>query len=373
MYRIITLVSITTLLAACSAPSTDLELLKQQRDSLMKVQSTVKTALQAVDNEMAELDTTQDQRLMTITTLALEPTRFEHFFEVQGVVETDQNVLIYPEVGAKITSISVKEGQEVAKGQVLMTMDSKIVRNQIAELKSRLQLAKTVFEKQQLLWEQKIGSEIQYLEAKNNYESLQQNIETLEAQQSLYTITAPFSGTVDEILPKVGEMANPAMPAMRLINMNGAYLKADVTERYLGQIQAGDSVMLHFPGVGVTSASHIERIGSYINPGNRTFKIRVNAGNSTEALRPNLLAEIKIRDYTADSVAVIPTSIIQMTPSGKEFVYIYQSGTAVKRTIKTGMSYNGFMEVTEGLGGNEVLILKGARSVKDGDEVKVEA
>lgn len=361
---------------ACKPKAEGIDKLKEQRDSLKSVRAEVTEKIKALEAQIATMDTTIKERVTSITTLALQPTTFEHFFAVQGAAETDQNAQIFPEAPGKITSIKVKEGDRVTKGQVLMTIDSKVVNNQIDELKSRLALVKTVYEKQEKLWKQNIGSEIQYLEAKNNYESLQQNLETLEAQRSLYTITAPFSGIVDEINPKEGEMANPAMAAIRLINTENMYIKADITERYLGEVKEGDIVMVNFPGVEEKVESRIERIGNFINPNNRTFKIKLNLNNKNNNLKPNMLGELKVRDYVSDSTIVIPSSLIQMTPSGEEFVYIIdQQGdqtTAKKVSIKSGMTYDNKSEIVEGLKGYEVLIDKGARSIKDGDIVKIE-
>ena len=320
-----------------------------------------------------EANQTHAEHSTHITVLQLEPTRFEHFFTVQGVVETDQNAQLYPEAPARIVSINAKEGDRVSQGQVLMVLDSRVIDNQMEELKLRLDLAELIFKKQEGLWSQEIGSEIQYLEAKNNFESLEQNLETLKAQKALYTIKAPFSGILDEINPKEGEMANPAMPVARLINMERVYIKSDVTERYLATIKAGDAVVVNFPSLGIVKNTTIQRLGNFINPANRTFKVRLSLDNSDLALKPNLLGELKIRDYSADSAAVIPTSLIQSTPSGQEFIYILEDSKAKKVEITTGISYEGHVEVLSGLMGTETLIDKGARSVKDGDLVSIES
>lgn len=327
------------------------------------------TGFEGADSTMAN----HDSKVVAVTELQLSRKDFGHFFTVQGVVEADQNALVYPEANGRITSISVKEGDQVSAGQTLMTIDSKIVANQIDEVQSRLSLAEIVFKKQESLWKQEIGSEIQYLEAKNNYESLKQNLETLQAQQAMYTIKAPFSGVVDEITPKVGEMATAMMPAFRLINMNDVYVKADVAEAYLSKIKAGDSVMVEFPSIGTKINTTIQRLGNYINPNNRTFKAKMNLPNNQQVLKPNMLGEVSIRDYHAKNAVVIPTALVQMTPTGQEFVYIIQDGMAKKVEIQTGMSYNDEIEVMSGLKGNETLINKGARSVKDGDAIEVKS
>lgn len=364
-------------LASC-APKGDANLAKLEttRDSLKSTRAEITAQLASVELQISELDSNRKQRVNLVTELRLNPTRFEHYFNVQGVVETDQNATLYPEAAGKITSIKVKEGERVDQGQVLMSIDSRIVSNQIDEVKSRLQLAETVFKKQESLWNQKIGSEIQFLESKNNYESLKENLNTLEAQRAMYSLTAPFSGIVDEIMPKEGEMANPAMPAVRLINMTDMYMKADVTERYLGQIKSGDSVKVRFPSIDETRATTILRMGNYINPNNRTFKIKLNLSNKDLTLKPNMLGELSVRDYVNDSTVVIPSDLIQMTPSGQEFVYVIDESseqrTAKKVLIKSGMSHDNRSEILEGLLGNEVLINKGARTIKEGDKVQID-
>lgn len=370
---IITIISALTIVS-CGGPAAndDLSEMKAKRDSLKNLRSDLTAQIAELENQLALSDTNARLRVTSVTTLTTRPERFEHFFTIQGVVETDQNAQIFPEVGGKITSIRVKEGDRVSKGSVLMTLDSRIVNNQIDELESRLKLAETVFKKQERLWEQKVGSEIQYLEAKNNYESLQENLETLKSQRSLYTITAPFSGIVDEIMPKEGEMAAPQMPAIRLINNEHMYIKSDVTERYLGKIKEGDSVEVFFPSIGQREHSQITRIGEFINPNNRTFKIKVKLNNETEALKPNLLGELTIRDYVADSTVVIPVSLVQMTPTGESFVYTVDGEQAKKVMIETGMTQNDLVEITAGLSGGEVLIDKGARAIKEGDVIRID-
>ena len=313
----------------------------------------------------------REHHQIAVTTIDLKPTNFSHYFTVQGVVEADKNAQLFPEASGKVTSILVKEGEMVTKGQTLMTMDSRIVAEQINELKTRLTLAKTMYEKQEALWSKEIGSEIQYLQAKNNYESLESNLDALQSQQALYTVSAPFSGEVDEITPKIGEMANPMMAAFRLINMNDVYVKADVTEMYMSKIKAGDSVIVSFPSINYSVNTTITRLGNFINPNNRTFKVKLGLPNSKQVLKPNMLGELNIRDYHSKKSVVIATSMIQMTPSGQEFVYIVEGGIAKKVEITTGINYEGQIEVLSGLSGTETLIDKGARSVKDGDEVDV--
>ncbi|NQV52362.1 MAG: efflux RND transporter periplasmic adaptor subunit [Flavobacteriales bacterium] len=327
--------------------------------------------LNALESKIDALDTNKLLRVTNVTTVEVQPSRFEHFFTVQGSVETDQNALLYPEAAGRVTAIWIQEGKKVTKGQKLLTLDNSIITQQMQELQSRLTLVETVFKKQEKLWEQKVGSEIQYLEAKNNYESLKQNLETLMAQNDMYVITAPFNGVIDEVNIKEGEMAAPQIPALRLVNLDKVYIKSDVTERYLGKIKAGDSVKVLFPSIDEMHGTTISRMGEFINPDNRTFKVRLELENKKGTLKPNLLGELNIRDYVNDNALVIPTSLIQMTPSGESFVYLLENGAAKKTEVTTGMSYDDEVVVLTGLSAGAVMIDKGARSIKDGDSVNV--
>ena len=309
-----------------------------------------------------------------VQALTLEEGPFRTWVEVQGTVDARQSIEVTAESMGVVRNIKVKEGQKVTKGQILAELDQTVLLQSIEEIKGQLDFAKQLYTKQANLWKQNIGSEIQFLQSKNNYESLQQNLETLQAQKALYNITAPFAGIVDEINPKIGEMANPAMPAFRLINTEIMYVKADITERYIGQIKEGDKVMIHFPSADTKVESKIHRIGSFINPNNRSFKIKLLLDNSDKMLKPNMLGELEVRDYKRDSAVVIPTSLIQITPTGEEFVYVIKENggqkTVVKTMIESGKTYDNNSEVLKGLTGSETIVSRGARSIKDGDVVQ---
>lgn len=356
-------------------PSGDLAELAAKRDSLKTAKDEISTKISELEAQIAKLDTNMKENYPAVTFSSYEPQRFEHFFQVQGTIETDQNAQIFPEAQGKITSIPVKEGQQVSAGQVLMVIDSKVLRNSIQEVENQLALATTVFDKQKNLWDQKIGSEIQFLEAKTNKEGLQRKLETLRAQLDMYNVRAPFSGIVDEILPKEGEMASPAMPAFRLINLDKVYIKADVSESYLGKLQKGDSVRVVFPSLNRTIWTSISRMGNFINPNNRTFKIRLNMDNGSGMLKPNLLAEIHIMDFAADSALAIPTSLIQEDPAGNQYIMLVDEREGVqyaqKQLVETGLSYGGFTHISNGLETGTKVVVEGARNVKDGQRVEL--
>ena len=363
-------------LSACGgSDNSPLAMLQAQRDSLKTVKGEVSTMISELEAQIAKMDTNTVENLPAVTYAMYEPNRFEHYFQVQGTVETDKNAQIFPEMQGKIKTIPVKEGQAVTKGQVLMTIDNRVMVNGIEELETQLELAKTVFTKQKNLWDQKIGSEIQYLEAKTNKEALERKLETQRAQLDMYNVRAPFSGIVDEVMPKPGEMASPAMPAFRLVNLDQVYIKADVSESYLGKINVGDSVRIKFPSLDRTVWTSISRIGNFINPNNRTFKIRLNIGNDSGLLKPNLLGEINIMDFAADSSFSIPSSLIQQDPAGNEFVMVIDDRNgqqyAAKQMIEAGMSYKGTTNIASGIDANMKVVKEGARNVKDGQRVEL--
>lgn len=374
---VLTLSSIALLATACKEPKSDLDQLseyRQERDSLVTLKDEINSRLIVLDEEINKLDTTK--RLTLITALPVSKDTFEHFFTVLAEVNAARNVLIYPEAQGVIESILVKEGQSVRKGDLLIAIDADILRNNIVELESQLELATTIYNKRQTLWDQNIGSEVEYLQAKNNKESLEARLKALKAQYELSQVRAPFDGYVDDLPAKQGEMASPAMPLLRLIALDEVYLKGDVSERYLKQVKAGTYVDVAFESVGVRLPATISQVGNYIKPENRTFQIRIDLPNEQGLLKPNLLASVYIRDYKSDEATVLPNRVIQQSPDGRSFVYLFEEGdkkgkgVIVRRYIETGMSYNELTEVRSGLKGGEQVVDKGARSVKEGQRVE---
>lgn len=375
-YYLSAMAAIAIALWSCAAPAADqLSELTARKDSLKEAKAKIAKELTKLDQEILELDTNAVKHIALVTAEQFPPQRFEHFFEVQGVAETDQNAAIYAEVSSKVMEIKVREGQQVSKGQLLVRLDDQVLRNNMAEVENQLELAQIFYKKQKNLWDQEIGTEFQYLEAKNNRDALLKKLETLESQKAMYFIKAPFSGVVDEIVPKEGEMASPMGMIVRLINLSKMYLKADVSESYIGKVKKGDTVRVSFPSVNQEMKTTISRVGNYINPNNRTFKIRLDIPNSDDMLKPNLLGELHIMDFYADNAVVIPTKLIQQTPAGKEFVYTVDRTDGVDRAKKVivtiGLSHEGHSHVLTGLDGSEMLLAKGARSVKDGELIEI--
>lgn len=367
----ILVIGIATIAYSCGSKSTDsLAELKQQKDSLKSLYDDIAAQIAVIDQQIKAADTTARLPLVTLNTVEVKP--FSHFVEIQGAVETGGNALLYPEAPGTITAILVKEGATVNKGDVIMKIDADVLQSTLTEVETQYELAKDVFEKQERLWKDKIGSEVQYLQAKNNKEALEQKMKTVKQQIGMYVVKAPISGIVDEILPKVGEAAMPGMPVARVINYNETYVKADVSEKYVGMLKEGTLVNVSFPTIGKEYQSTVKRVADFINPTNRSFKIYIDLSNVKTDLKPNLLADISVRDFTLDTAVVLPSSIIQQDRNGNDYVYIIENQNKVKKVIiKPGFSYQNQTVVLEGLKGNEQYIDKGSRSVQDGDLVEV--
>ena len=328
----------------------------------------------AIDKQLADLEG-KVTKVTLVSSHQLSPKKFEHYFETYGSIESGQNVSVNIEAPGIINRINVEVGQKVSMGQTLAVLDSKVLQNTIDEVQTSLNLATTVFEKQEKLWNQEIGSELQFLEAKSRKEGMEERLNALETQRDMYIIKAPFSGVVDEIFYKEGEMGNMIIPLLRLINLREVYLVADISEQYIGTVVPGVSVIAVFPTSDSAYQATISRSGSSIKASNRTFKIYVDLKNANGLLKPNLLGVLHIKDFEKDSATVVPTSTIQQDALGQEFVYVLQRGDerilVLKTPITTGLTYGNETMVVKGLQGAEEIVLKGARNIKDGQEVKI--
>lgn len=370
--RQITILFIGLFILACGSPeegaNADLKALRKEKDSLLAVKLEIEERINSINQQIGKQSAGND--LMQVTTLGIKKGDFNHYLEVYGNIESAKNVLVYPESQGIITGINVEEGQQVNKGQLLGTIDSEVLKANLKEVETNLELATTLFEKQKRLFEQNIGSEVAYLEAKTRMESLESTKKTLLAQIEMSQIRAPFNGVVDEVFPKSGEMANPAMPFLRLVNLSNIYVKADVSEEYLTSIKVGSEAIVEITNLDTAIKAKVNQVGQFINPNNRTFKVRIDLENKISQLKPNLLTKIRIKDFEMKEEAIaIPSRMIQQTPDGNDYVMLFKDGMVEKRMVKTGISYKTNTLITEGLSDGEILIDKGARSVNDGQKV----
>lgn len=346
-----------------------LELNHNKRDLIQQIDS-LSSLLKSVELNISKLDT--NKRLTRVTALKSEKKMFQHFIEVQGSVEADQSVELYPESSGNITKIFVREGQSISKGHPLVQIDNSILESSKVELQTQLDLATTTFERQKRLWDQNIGSEIQYLQAKAKKEGLENSLESLKSQAKKLKITAPFSGTVDEIFVKNGGLANPMFPALRLINLNQIHVESEVTETYLKYIKKGTEVELYFPSIDKKINTKVDQVGNYINPNNRSFKVRINVNNTDGTLKANLLAEVKISDFKEVGI-VIPSNLIQKDRMNKPFVYSLVKEDKFYRVKKSyiieKISYENESFISEGLEADALIVDKGSQLVKEDETV----
>ena len=346
-----------------------LELNHNKRDLIQQIDS-LSSLLKSVELNISKLDT--NKRLTRVTALKSEKKMFQHFIEVQGSVEADQSVELYPESSGNITKIFVREGQSISKGHPLVQIDNSILESSKVELQTQLDLATTTFERQKRLWDQNIGSEIQYLQAKAKKEGLENSLESLKSQAKKLKITAPFSGTVDEIFVKTGGLANPMFPALRLINLNQIHVESEVTETYLKYIKKGTEAELYFPSIDKKINTKVDQVGNYINPNNRSFKVRINVNNTDGTLKANLLAEVKISDFKEVGI-VIPSNLIQKDRMNKPFVYSLVKEDKFYRVKKSyiieKISYENESFISEGLEADALIVDKGSQLVKEDETV----
>lgn len=345
--------------------SVNLLKLKTEKNSLIRQIDSLSEILNSVELNISKLDT--NKRLPSVTVFNAKEKLFKHFIEVQGTVEADQSVELYPENSGSITNIYVKEGQKVYKGQTLIQIDNSVIKSSIVELETQFELAKTTFERQKRLWDQNIGSEIQFLQAKAQKEGLENSLESLKAQEKKLKISAPFSGTIDEMFAKIGGLAAPMIPAVRLVNLNQIHVESEVTETYLKYIRKGTQVELFFPSIGKNVSANVSQVGNYINPNNRSFKVRVDINNQNNELKANLLADIKINDFKEIGI-VIPAKLIQKDREGKQYVYTVikekENYLSNKNYIKVGMTYESDAFIIEGIQKDDLIVDKGARLIK---------
>ncbi|MGI9532467.1 efflux RND transporter periplasmic adaptor subunit [Lutimonas sp.] len=386
MKNIVTLITLSFILASCGSgdkksvedliDSQNLEAIRAKKTELVSQQNLIKQEIKKLDIVIAQLD--DNTKIPLITTFKLENSDFKHFLELQGNVTTKNLLTIYPEFSGVLTNVYVIEGQKVQKGQVLAKIDDGGLSQQLSQLKIQEELAKTTFERQQRLWDQKIGSEMQYLQAKSNYEAQNQAIAQLEQQVAKTVVKAPFSGTIDDIFTEQGSVVMPGQSQlMRIVNLSNMYIETDVPEKYVSNITKGKNVEVEFPVLGKKIDSKVRQVGDFINPNNRTFKVEISIPNKEKSIKPNLTAKLRINDYSNESALLIPQGIISENASGEQYIYIVKDkikdgqATAEKMIIETGLTQGDYIEVIKGLEVGNEIIQEGARSVNDGQKVKI--
>lgn len=384
-YRHYLLGGLLLITAACNNNTPDIdaliekhdnEALHQRRNEIQKELQNLQEKAQVIDNYFADQDNDQQTALVTIDTL--KPTVFKHYIEVQGDLTTDENILLYSETSGVIQQLPIKKGQAVTKGQVLVVIDDGGLNSQLAQLQTQENLAKTTFERQSRLWEQNIGSEMQYLEAKSNFESAQSSVKQIQRQIDKSTIRAPFSGVIDELLVEQGQLSMPGQtPLLRLVSLNNLYVDASIPENYLSAVKVDSEVEIFIRSINEKFETKVEQVGSHINPENRTFKTRINIPRKIDLARPNQIASIRLNDYTNEEAILIPNNIIQVNGQGESYVYVYTKDDkdktiAKRRLIELGKTQNNQTEILSGLESGDIILVDGAKSVRDGQRIRLQ-
>jgi len=385
MKKTIYIILTAAVLAACGGSgnnsleeviaSKDVEAIRTKRNAVTQELKTLEEQVKKLDEAILELD--DNSKLPLVSTLTVQPKEFEHYLELQGDVVTDQNVLVYPEMSGTLYRVYVKEGQRVSKGQLLASIDDGGLSSQLAQLKTQAELAKTTFERQKRLWEQNIGSEIQYLQAKTQFEAQQSAVKQLESQVGKSSIRAPFSGIVDNVIKDEGTVVSPGpgSEVFRIVNLSDMYIDVEVPESHLPNVTPGKEVEAYFPVLGETIKTKVRQTGNFINPSNRSFIAEVPVPNKNGHIKPNLTAQVKINDYTNKNAILIPQSVVSENAEGEQYVYIIddQDGELIakKSIIKPGLTQGDYLEVLEGISAGSQVIVEGARSIRDGQTVKV--
>lgn len=384
MKNILTILLTTLILVSCGEnkkesfedvlSSDNLEKIKAKKKEIESSQVAAANQLEQLNEKIKVLDTVK--KLSLITTFIAKEEKFDHYLELQGNVTTKQNIVIFPEYSGVITNVYVKEGQSVKKGQTLAKIDDGGMSQQLSQLEIQANLAKTTFERQERLWQQKIGSEIQFLQAKSNHEAQQKAVAQMKSQLAKTVVTAPFSGTIENVISNQGSVVSPGTELFRIVNLSNMYIETDVPERHLNSVKKNNEVIVDFPILGKTVHGKIRQASNFINPANRTYKIEVAVPNKDNTIKPNLTAKLKINDYTNPAAILIPQSIISENANGEQYVYIAKdrngkTATTQRVIIKTGKTQGDNIEVLEGLKTGVEVIKEGARSVKEGQAVEI--
>jgi len=356
-------------LIACAPPGgqSKLEKLERQRDALSAKIEKLKTEMtsESVPGE-------QTGRTVPVKTMLLQPAEFKHTIQVQGTIESDNNILVSPQSPGLVEKLHVTVGDVVSKGELLAELDGAILESSIAEVENGLQLASTIFERQQRLWNKNIGSEIEYLQARNNKVSLERKLATLREQYNLTKIQAPISGTVDAVLIKEGEMAAAGYGAFRIVQLSSLKITAELSENYISRLKINDIVRISIPMLGREFERKIDAVSQVIDPDHRTFQIEIKLPAQEKDIKPNMLAVLSINDYTNPEALSVPKEIVQKTGDAQfVFVAVGEKGgwTASRRQVATGENNQEQVEILRGLISGEQVITFGYQNIADGQKI----
>jgi len=371
LHSFVILTTLTIVLYACGSGSDK----HAELEKLKKEQATLKEKITALEAEIAQSDTSRnDEKSKLVAIKEMKPETFKHYIEIQAKVDGDEDVIVSPESMGNITSLQVQAGDRVVKGQLLATIDDRMIRQGVAEAQTQLDLATQVFNRQKNLWDQKIGSEIQFLQAKTNKEALEKRVASLQEQLEMTRIKSPINGTVDQVDIKIGQAVAPGMPAFRVVNLNSLKVTGEVAESFISKVNRGNETIISIPDMGKEINTKLDYAGRAINTLNRTFNVEVRLSPKDGELHPNMVAVMKIVDYSATSTFVVPIAAIQKSSDGEYVFVAVQDGgrlVAKRKKVTAGMIYNGMIEVREGLTEGDQVVTAGFQSIIEGDPIRL--
>jgi len=387
MKNTLTLIIISLFLLSCGNKNSEksvertietnnLQVIIKKRTELLTKKDAIDQALKKINAKIQTLDTTK--KIPLITTIISKKINFSHYLKLQGNVTTKKMLVIYPEYSGILTKVYVKEGQKVNKGEILAKIDDGGLSQQLAQLEVQASLSKTTFERQKRLWKQKIGSEIQYLQTKTEYEVQQKAVDQLKQQLKKTIVKAPFSGVIDDVITDQGSVVGAGKsPLLRIVNLNNMYIETEIPEKYITTITKNKVVIVNFPVLDKTLHTKIYQTSNFINPENRTFKAEIYIPNKNHEIKPNLTAKLEINDYTNKNAILIPQSILSENAKGQQYIYIVKNkdnnnqGVAKRIIVQTGYLQGNVIEITKGISVGDEIIDEGARSIIDGQTVKI--
>jgi len=374
MKKIILIATFSALLFSCGKKedNTNIDTLIDSKNliAIKAKRAELQSQITKLDDAIATLDVKKtEEALVSVETV--KDTVFSHYLEVQGNVNTKENLIIYPQFAGILNTVNVIAGQKVSKGQVLGTIDDGGLSQQLGQLENQLALAKTTFERQKRLWDQKIGSEIQYLQAQTSMISQQKAVNQMKAQMAKTRIIAPFNGVIDELIAERGQVVGPGQGLMRIVNLNNMFVSTTIPESYIGKLKVGTEVSVYLASLGKSFNGKIRQVGNNINPNNRSFGIEVSVPNTDNLLRPNQVAKLKITDYTKSKAIVVPSNVIQEDAEGNQFVFEAtavkdKTGIAKKVIVKVGKTSDNFTEILSGLEPKTLVVGDGVKTVSEG-------
>lgn len=373
IYRISAMALVLFIATSCGSQIDDTAKKTAELEKLKQEHSDLDAKIRLLEAELNKNDEST-KRTISVELTDIKKELFSHYLEVQGRVDGEDNIAVSAQMAGVITGVYVKEGDKVKKGQTLAQIENSSLRETYEATRTLADLATSVYNKRKALWEQQIGSEVEYLGAKAEMESRQKSLAAIGEQIEMSKIKSPINGTVEEVNLKVGQMASPGMPAIRVVNFSTVKVVADIAESYASKVRPGAKVLVTIPDLGKDIEAKVDFTSKYINPVNRTFLTEIRLKPGVLEYRANMIAKIRINDYSNSEAIVVPVSILRETNDGR-YVFVAENVKgqlqAKRRAVEVGQTYNGQAEITKGLLPGDKLITTGFSNLVDGQPLKV--